>query len=75
MYYKSYADLSVDILVEISKIPKTIQLIVGIPRSGMVPAYMIGAQLNLPVVSIDSFCNGLLEQHGERKIKRKSNVM
>ena len=51
MNYKSYSDLSIDILEGISKVPSSIQLVVGIPRSGMIPAYMIAAQLNLPVTS------------------------
>lgn len=69
MNYKSYADLSIDILEEIQKVPSSIQLVVGIPRSGMVPAYMIGAQLNLPVVSLSEFLSGQYGMVGERVIR------
>ena len=69
MNYKSYADLSIDILNNIFKVPSSIQLIIGIPRSGMVPAYMIGAQLNLPVTSIRGFLSGSYGSKGERNIR------
>lgn len=69
MNYKSYSDLSTDILGGIHKVPSTIQLVVGIPRSGMVPAYMIGAQLNLPVTSLSEFISGDFGEVGERVIR------
>jgi len=69
MNYKTYADLSIDILQEIHKIPSDIDLVVGIPRSGMIPAYMIGTQLNLPVVSLSEFISGGFGLSGERKLK------
>jgi len=66
MNYKSYSNLSIDILNGIHKVPVSIQLVVGIPRSGMVPAYMIGAQLNLPVISLDEYLSGNYGSIGER---------
>lgn len=69
MNYKTYADLSVDISEEIYKVPADTELIVGIPRSGMVPAYMIAAHLNLPVVSMNEFVNGHKGEVGTRKIR------
>lgn len=69
MNYKSYADLSIDILQEIQKVPSNIQLIVGVPRSGMVPAYMIAAQLNLPVTSLSSYLSGNYGSVGERLLR------
>lgn len=69
MNYKSYSDLSVDILNEIHKIPKDIHLILGVPRSGIIPAQIIGSQLNLPVLSLNEFLNNSFESFGERKLK------
>lgn len=69
MHYKTYADLSIDILQEMHKVPENIQLIVGVPRSGMIPAYMIGAQLNLPVTSLDAFLTDNYGLVGERKLR------
>lgn len=53
--YKTYADLSYDIHKNIAKIPSDIDLIVGIPRSGMIPAYILGQLLSLPVCSLNEF--------------------
>lgn len=69
MNFKNYTDLSKDILEGVKGIPSNIDLVVGIPRSGMVPAYMIGAQLNLPVTSLDTYLLGHNGSVGERKLK------
>lgn len=69
MNYKSYADLSIDILEGISIVPTSIQLVIGIPRSGIVPAYMIAAQLNLPVVSLNEYLTGSYGATGERLLR------
>lgn len=42
MNYRTYADMALHIKQILPKISDA-DLIVGIPRSGMVPAYMIGA--------------------------------
>jgi adenine/guanine phosphoribosyltransferase-like PRPP-binding protein len=56
--YRSYADLSALIhAADISKL-KNYDLVVGIPRSGMIPAYMLGLRLNLPVIDLEGFLNG-----------------
>lgn len=58
LHYKRYNDLCADIKCNINKIPSNIDMIVGIPRSGMIPAYMIGLAKNLPVCSIGEFISG-----------------
>lgn len=73
MNFKNYSDLSNDISEEIYKVPAETELIVGIPRSGMVPAYMIAAHLNLPVVSINEFKTGHTGDVGTRKIRVNLN--
>lgn len=56
MNYKSFADLTHDITQNLFKLHnKDYDLIVGIPRSGMIPAYMIGLYLNINVTSLDAF--------------------
>lgn len=65
MHYKTYSDLSQDIK---SKLPIIAQgefdLVVGIPRSGMIPAYMIAFNLNINCTSVESFINNDIIQHG-----------
>jgi uncharacterized HAD superfamily protein/orotate phosphoribosyltransferase len=53
--YVSFAQLSTAIRTQLHAIPCDVDLIVGIPRSGMVPAYQIGLFLNRLVCDIDSF--------------------
>lgn len=58
MNYKSFADLSTDINNNLFKLNDGgYDLIVGIPRSGMIPAYMIGLYLNVHVTSLDALIN------------------
>lgn len=55
MNYKSFTDLSIDITRNLHKIHSgNYDLVVGIPRSGMIPAYMIGLYLNIHVTSLDA---------------------
>lgn len=60
--YKTYSDLIKDIKENIARLPEDIDLIVGIPRSGMIPAYMIGLALSKPVCSLDEFISGIYKE-------------
>lgn len=66
MNYKRYEDLSDCIRRNIWKIPQDVDLIVGIPRSGMIPALMIAELLNKQCTDIDSFVEGKLLSCGGR---------
>lgn len=55
MNYRSVSDLS-DLTTRLaSKIPEDIQLVVGIPRSGMLVASLLALKLNLPLTDLYSF--------------------
>jgi uncharacterized HAD superfamily protein len=74
--YKTYAELFIDIKKNIHKLPQDIGLVVGVPRSGMIPAYMIGFVLNTTVCSLDEFLNGIEPSHGERPLqKNNENIL
>lgn len=55
MRYVTIAELSDMIRKNLWKIPHDIDLVVGIPRSGMLPATMIALLLNIRLTDIDSF--------------------
>ncbi len=58
MKFKSYNDLSQDIQDNIHKLQgEGYDLVVGIPRSGMIPAYMISLLLNVSCTDLNSFLN------------------
>ena len=46
------------------KIPHDVDIVVGIPRSGMIPAAIISENLNIPLIDIYSFCNGNINGFG-----------
>jgi len=76
MIYKSFSDLSKAIFNKITILQQmNIGLVVGIPRSGMLPANLIALYLNVPYTDIDSFIENRIYGAGDRQkyIKAKSN--
>lgn len=66
MIYTGYQDLSDCIRRNIWKVPHDVDLIVGVPRSGMIPALMIAELVNKPCADIDGFIDGRVMQYGDR---------
>lgn len=64
MNYRSIADLSRVIREGAHKVPADVDLIVGIPRSGMLPANMLALHLNRKVCDLSSFLGNLPIMHG-----------
>lgn len=75
--YHSISDLTKCIKKNIHILPDNIDLVVGNPRSGMIPAYSIALFLNTQACSLTSLLTppiGTWEWgHGERHIPRKNN--
>ncbi len=71
LIFKSYEDLVVDIRKNIGKVQGFgFDLIVGIPRSGMIPAYIISAYLNIDCTDVNSLIeNKPLQKGMTRKTK------
>jgi uncharacterized HAD superfamily protein/hypoxanthine phosphoribosyltransferase len=55
MEYRSYADLADAVVRNAYRVPSDIDLVVGIPRSGILPASMLALQLNLPFQELEAF--------------------
>lgn len=55
MEYRSYSDLSNTISENLNKIPPDVDLVVGIPRSGMLAGNLIALYLQLPLVDLDGY--------------------
>ena len=64
--FRSVGDMSKAILSNLSRFPHDIDLVVGIPRSGMLPANLLALYLNKPFTDIDSFIEGRIYSSGER---------
>lgn len=66
MYYRNISDLNQIILKRLSILPRDFDLVVGIPRSGMLPANLLALYLNKPYTDIHSFLNGHIYKAGAR---------
>lgn len=66
MNYRNIRQLNDVILERLSIIPRDIDLIVGVPRSGMLPANLLALYLNRPYTDIHSFMNGHIYKAGAR---------
>lgn len=66
MKYITLNDLTKTIRDNIWKIPRDIDFIIGIPRSGMIAASIISTYLNVPLIDVDSYCQGIKPHGGLR---------
>src|ERR1035437_7459269 len=66
MNYRNISELNQIILKRLSILPRDFDLIVGIPRSGMLPANLLALYLSKPYTDIHSFVNGHIYKAGER---------
>lgn len=66
MNYRSIEDLNRYIVKSLNKVPVGTDLIVGVPRSGLLAANLLALQMNLPFTDVEGFLNGRILQSGER---------
>lgn len=70
MNYRSVSDLAALTTLHASKIPADVELIVGIPRSGMLFASLLALKLNLPLTDLPAFLrNDPLKRGSTRMVK------
>jgi adenine/guanine phosphoribosyltransferase-like PRPP-binding protein len=67
MNYRSLSDLYRTILENLHRLPNDIDLVVGIPRSGLLAANMFSLISNIQITDIDSFLEGRLLSSGISK--------
>jgi uncharacterized HAD superfamily protein/hypoxanthine phosphoribosyltransferase len=67
MQYRSVADLNDTIYRNAPRLPKDVDLVVGIPRSGLLAATLISLTLNLPLADLDGFVAGRLLATGRTR--------
>lgn len=66
MTYRSFADLHEDIIRWIPQLPTDIELVVGIPRSGLLVANLLSLHLNIPMADLNGFLAGKILSSGKR---------
>lgn len=64
--YRDYFDLSQTISSNITKIPP-VDIVVGIPKSGLIPGTMIATMRNLPFFDLDGFVFSFNARKGRRR--------
>ena len=64
--YVTMADLNADAKHFAMSLPPDIDLIVGVPRSGLLVALLVALYLNLPVTDVDGLCEGRILSTGTR---------
>ncbi len=69
MHFRCVADMAATIAANLHRLPGGVDLIVGIPRSGLLAANLIALQLNRPMTDLDGFLAGRVLAGGERLAK------
>lgn len=73
MNYRSFADLGKTVFANLYKIPRDVDLIVGIPRSGLLAGSLIALALNIPIIDLVGFIENRKLYIG-RRVSRLSRL-
>jgi hypothetical protein len=68
---KSIADMNAAIVANLHRIPRDVEAIVGIPRSGLLAASAIALHLQKPLTDVEGLCDGRVYR---RKLRKTSTV-
>ncbi len=71
MIFISYAQLIKDVIAWSQELPRDLDLIVGLPRSGMLPATILALHRNIALADLDTFVSGAVFEGGFRDQQRK----
>ncbi len=66
MNFRSIGDLNDAVIHGLHGLPGDVDLVVGIPRSGMLAANIIALHLNLPLTDLDGYLEGRVMRSGQR---------
>lgn len=70
MHYRSVATLNNQIVKWTVDLPRDLEVIVGVPRSGLLVANLLALHLNLPLTDVEGLLRGQVFEGGAR-LKRK----
>lgn len=69
MYLRTIADMNSTILGHLSEVPPDVELVAGVPRSGLLAATMVALHLNLPLTDVEGLVEGRLLSAGKRPLR------
>ena len=67
MNYRSVSDMTATIQANLSRLPQPVDLVVGIPRSGLLAATLASLALNAPVADLEGYCAGRMLATGKTR--------
>ncbi len=67
MNYRSIDDMNSTILANIHRLPRDLDLVVGVPRSGLLAANLLALMLNVRLTDLDSYVEGRVYMSGITK--------
>lgn len=73
MNFITVHQLDNDISQNLYKLPSKVDLVVGIPKSGLLLATLIALQLNLPMTDIDGLLENRIYHNGSTKVRAEWN--
>ncbi|MBE9044837.1 phosphoribosyltransferase [Pleurocapsales cyanobacterium LEGE 10410] len=74
MNFRTYDHMSSVLAKKLSLIPRDVDLIVGIPRSGLIPANILALHLNLPLTDLDGLIAGRMLGKGRTRTHAKQKA-
>jgi uncharacterized HAD superfamily protein/hypoxanthine-guanine phosphoribosyltransferase len=74
MNFKSFGDLARDIGKNMGRVPQEVDLIVGIPRSGLMAASMLALMLNKKFCDVAAFLDNRSLQHGRTRLPSNGDL-
>ena len=75
MHFRSVDDLNNAVLRNLPDVPRDLDLVVGVPRSGMLAATLVALYLNCPLTDIDGLLGSKTISTGRRKLAYNSNEL
>lgn len=67
MNYRSLADMNAAIVCGMARLPPALDLVVGVPRSGLLPANLLCLALNVPMADLEGYCAGRVLSTGRTR--------
>ena len=67
MHYRSIADLNATVLSALNRLDPELELVVGVPRSGMIPAQLVSVMANIRLADLDGYVDGRVYGTGRTK--------
>lgn len=74
MHYRSISDMNTTILRNMHRLPRDLDLVVGVPRSGLLAANLLALMANIRLSDIDSYVDGRVYAMGTTKLAGMRSV-